>query len=79
MIIDPRGLGVVDWTSQVTLLIDKFGPVGTLLDKNDWQRWAANVVNLLGVGLEADLPSPYQFDDWLPWAERFCQVTDSIL
>lgn len=78
MIVDPRGMDVITWTSQVTLLIDKFGTVGTLQAPDDWQNWAANVMKILGLD-PADLPNPFLYQDWRLWADRFCQVTDNIV
>ncbi len=79
MIVDPGSMDVITWTSQVTPLMDKYGPVGVLVDPKEWQSWAANVVLLLGISRGSDVPSPYYFDDWRVWADRFCQVTDNIL
>jgi hypothetical protein len=78
MIVDPRGMDVITWTSMVTPLIDPFGTVGTLMKAEDWQDWGANVMKVLKLD-PADLPNPFEYQDWRAWADRFCQVTDNIL
>lgn len=78
MIIDPRGMDVVNWSSQVTLLLDKYGPIGVLREPEKWRAWASHV--MIQIGLDrADLPSPYVYDDWREWAYRFNQITDTLV
>lgn len=78
MIVDPRGIDVVNWSSQVTLLLDKYGPLGVLRDPDHWQAWAANVMIQIGLD-QADLPSPYTYLNWRDWADRFNQITDTLV
>lgn len=78
MIVDPRGMDVVAWASQVTPLLDTYGPLGVLRAPENWQEWASHV--MIQIGLDtADLPSPYLYADWREWAMRFNQVTDTIV
>lgn len=78
MIIDPRLMGVIEWTSQVTLMTDRYGTVMTLQDPDNWREWALSTLAL--IGLEgADIMNPDLYETWEPWAERFCQVTDTTL
>ena len=79
MIVDPRGLDVVTWSSLVTPLLDKFGPIGVLQRAQDWQSWASHVMIQIGVQQLTDLTSPYLYADWQEWAIRFDQVTDTLV
>lgn len=79
MIVDPRGLDVVTWSSLVTPLIDKYGPIGVLSDPANWQGWASHVMLQIGLDKLTDLPSPYAYADWREWAMRFDLITDTIV
>ena len=68
----PTGMGLKDWTDQISLDLDPYGAFGKLIDESDWQNWAVKFMNNLT--LKENLPVPYFFDDWREWAERFCQV-----
>lgn len=77
MIIDPRPLGVVEWTDRIQLLTDKFGPVIRLDNPDNWREWAVNT--LFTIGLNNAAVNPYAFEDWLSWAIRFSQLSDTLL
>lgn len=67
----PVNIGLVDWADQITYDLDPYGSFGKLQSEMHWQDWAANLMN--HVTVDENLPSPYQFDNWQDWAERFCQ------
>lgn len=79
MIVDPRGMDVMTWTSQVTPLLDRFGPVGVLQRPEEWQLWATHVMIQIGLQKLTDLPNPYTYVDWRNWADRFNQITDTLV
>ncbi len=71
MITRPTGLGLADWTTQVSLDLDSFGVVGRMVN-DDWQAWGSQLLNNVAIG--GSLPSPYGFNSWQEWAERLCGV-----
>jgi len=71
--IDPRGMTVMDWCSQVTLTLSVYGPVPTLRDEEHWASWAEEILALPIVAATVP-PGPRAFPDWRSWAERFVQV-----
>lgn len=78
MMVDPRGLDVVAWSSLVTPLLDQYGPIGVLRQPEQWQEWASHVMIQIGLDV-VDLPTPYAYSDWREWAFRFNQITDTIV
>lgn len=74
MILDPRPMNVIGWTSQMTLQLDRYGPIGQLNDPVDWRRWARNVIDL--IDLSSDTVNPDNYDNWLEWAIRFSQAAE---
>ena len=69
----PRGISLIDWADQVVFGLDSYGAFPHLQSESAWQDWAANF--LLNGPLSAKgLPNPYEFDDWVQWADRFCAV-----
>lgn len=66
----PTGLTMRDWCDQVTLDLDRFGSIGRIV-KDDWQAWGIQLVSLMGLGGYV-IASPYQFKNWLDWANRLC-------
>jgi hypothetical protein len=67
----PFGMALLDWADQITHDLDPFGSVGKLENENDWQEWAANILN--NSTLKYNFPIPYDFTDWHEWAELFCR------
>lgn len=68
----PTGLSLQDWADQAVFSLDSFGAFPKLSDDN-WQDWAACFH--LNVGLSSKgLPSPYGYENWQLWAQRFCEV-----
>lgn len=78
MIIDPRGMSVLDWTAQMAINLDPYGFTGVLDNPLAWKVWARNVVEFPAISL-ANPPDPDDFTDWREWAIRFCQATENIV
>lgn len=73
MIIDPRFLGVVEWTDfMVDELTGRSAPP-RLDDPEQWKAWALLVVQSPQIAA-SNPPDPRQFDDWREWAMRFNQA-----
>lgn len=70
----PTGMELLDWSSQLALDLDNFGPPEKLINELEWQDWATQFVG--GLSMEDTIPIPYQFSDWREWAERFCQAVE---
>lgn len=70
MILDPRGMGVIQWTDFLNLDIGVHGIVPRLDDATQWREWAAAVNLLPGISRQLP-PNPYDFDNWIDWAFRF--------
>lgn len=71
MIIDPRGMDVLEWTSWVSGSFTQ--PIQRLLDPDEWRDWARNLIRYPQVS-KFSPPDPDQFRNWQEWAERFNQV-----
>jgi len=67
MLTQPTGMGLMDWADQVSLELG----APRLQNELDWQNWGADIALTVP---NIDVPSPYQFDNWINWAERFCQT-----
>jgi len=63
----PTGMGLMDWADQVSLELG----APRMQDELDWQGWCAQIAL---AEPNIDVPNPYQFDNWINWAERFCQT-----
>lgn len=72
MVTLPTNLTVLDWAAQVVLDLDKYGTFGRLDDPTRWQDWGVQFLNNSTIGRNP--PSPYQFQDWQEWAQRFVGV-----
>lgn len=57
----------------MTLLLERYGAVVRLDDADNWRDWAVRAISLSGLSSK-NPPNPYQFDDWLQWAERYNQT-----
>lgn len=66
----PTWLSVIDWADQVVLDLKDYGTFSPLKDPDLWQDWGSELLN--NVALPANLPDPYQYDDWRDWAETLC-------
>ncbi len=72
MITLPKYMKLQDWADQVVLDLDIYGSFGKLQDETDWQNWAVQFLNNSSLGRNP--PSPYSYDNWQDWADRFCQT-----
>ena len=77
MIIDPRPMTFVDWTSQMTPSLDPFGSMMRIDREEQWREWALAACRLLG--LSQDTLNPYGFSDPKTWAIRFSQLAEPLL
>lgn len=66
----PANMKLQDWADQVSLDLDRFGPIGKIVN-DDWQSWGVQLMSLVGLG-GYTIASPYQFSDWKEWANRLC-------
>jgi hypothetical protein len=72
MLIDPRGMGVVEWAHAMALELQPFGLIPALQDPKLWQDWGRAVI--LNPTISARVPpEPRFFEDWQEWAIRFNQ------
>lgn len=67
----PTGMRLIDWADQITHELDGYGAFGKLEREEDWQDWAALILNT--ASLKSNFPNPYDFEDWHEWAELFCR------
>ena len=74
--IDPRDMGVREWTDAMALGLEQYGSVPQLIDPSRWHEWAAAVVGMSPISGVA-LPTPYDFVDWREWAMRFNEIMES--
>lgn len=75
MILDPRGMSVVEWTDRINLDLGVHGIVPRLDDAEGWRDWAASILLLPGVARQLP-PDPYEFADWRQWAFRFNEMVE---
>lgn len=75
MIIDPRGLSVIEWTDFMTDELLGFSLPPRLDDPTTWQTWALSVCQSPRIAV-FNPPNPRQFTDWREWADRFNQAVD---
>lgn len=75
MIIDPRGLTVIEWTDYMTDELVGFSAPPRLDDPAEWRTWALAVCQSPRIAA-FNPPSPIHFRDWREWAERFNQTVD---
>jgi hypothetical protein len=67
--IDPRGMGLIDWADSLILSVGDAFAFGRLDDETEWQGWATSFLRATPF-TQRTLPDPYQFDDWREWAMR---------
>lgn len=75
MVTLPIGIGLIDWTDQVSLDLEKYTTARKLMDETKWQDWAVQF-SAYGFLPGDQPPNPYGFDDWREWAERFCEAVN---
>lgn len=64
-----------EWADLASYRFERYGPVGKLLDEQDWQPWAAQLCALPQVR-DGFPPDPTQFLSFETWAEAFDQIID---
>lgn len=69
----PVGMELTDWTDQITFDLDNQTTLSKLMDENEWQDWAVQFVTAPGLS-EYNVPSPYGFTEWQPWADSLCKA-----
>lgn len=74
-VIDPRYMSVIQWTDRMALLTDPICIAERLDDPDQWQDWATNLMDSC-TNEGQNIPDPFDFDNWLDWAERFNQVVE---
>lgn len=72
IITRPTNLRAVDWANNVCSDLREFGIIGSLVREEDWRSWGSQLLNNAALG--NNLPNPYQFAEWRPWAERLCDA-----
>lgn len=65
--IDPHGMGLIDWADSVILSVGDAFAFSRLDDESKWQDWAV-VFSRADPFTQRNVPDPYQFDDWREWA-----------
>jgi hypothetical protein len=73
VIIDPRGLSVIEWTDFMADELLGLSLTPRLDHASDWRGWALVVVQSPQIS-RFNPPNPYEFTDWRHWAERFNQT-----
>jgi hypothetical protein len=71
---NPYGMDVLDWASATVYSLTNYVNIAPLEDPSQWQSWGQLLVNSPTLGLLAP-PNPYDFTDWVPWAQR---VSDAL-
>lgn len=69
----PVGLSLMDWADQITFDLDNQTSLSKLLSEDDWQNWAVQFVTATGLSTY-NVPTPYDFKDWQPWADALCKT-----
>jgi hypothetical protein len=62
-----------EWADAAAFALDDVGPIQRLDIESAWQNWAAGLCGNSGIAGK-NPPSPYDFDIWQEWAERFLQA-----
>jgi hypothetical protein len=78
IMVDPRGLSVIEWADYTTTNLEAFGVVGRLDREDDWRTWAQNVASLAEMQRRT-VPPPYMYSDWRDWAVEFNRQFDKGL
>jgi hypothetical protein len=66
-------MGLMDWADQITFDLDNQTSLSKLLDETKWQDWAVQFVTATGLS-EYNVPTPYDYSDWHPWADALCKT-----
>jgi len=69
----PVNMGLMDWADQITFDLDNQTSLSKLLSEDDWQNWGVQFVTATGLA-GYNVPTPYAFDNWQPWADALCKA-----
>ena len=69
----PVNMQLKDWADQITFDLDNQTALSKLIDENDWQNWGVQFVTAPGLSTY-NVPNPYVFNDWKPWADGLCKA-----
>jgi hypothetical protein len=72
----PVGMEHMDWADQITFDLDNQTSLSKLMNENEWQDWAVQFVTATGLS-GYNVPTPYAFDDWQPWADSLCKALEA--
>lgn len=72
-LIDPQGMGVIEWTDRMVLELEPFGTFPELNEPEEWRDWALAVIQNVPIAA-CQPPDPRFFIDWRDWAYRFLQT-----
>jgi hypothetical protein len=75
VIIDPRGLTVIEWTDYMNDELLGFSLPPRLDSESDWQGWALSVCQSPRIAA-FNPPNPLHYLDWMEWADRFNQAVE---
>jgi len=72
--INPVGIDVVEWASQTSTMLTRYGTIGAIARPDEWVRWANDVIALPGIEARQP-PDPDTYpDDWVTWAILFNDI-----
>lgn len=71
--IDTRLIDVQTWTAQNTSILAPYGLVPKLLDPDNWQEWASQVI-LIPTIAGLNPPRPEVYSTWEEWGTAFNAV-----
>ena len=72
----PVNIGLTDWADQITFDLDNQTTLSKLMDESAWQDWAVQFVTATGLS-GYNVPSPYGFKEWQPWADSLCKALEA--
>jgi hypothetical protein len=72
----PTNMELTDWADQITFDLDNQTSLSKLMDENAWQDWAVQFVTATGLA-GYNVPSPYGFENWQPWADGLCKALEA--
>ena len=75
--INPSFMNARTWADFMVPVLEQFGNLSRLDQREDWREWGAMLLNLPALS-GSIVPDPYQFDDWRVWAQR-CNENLSVV
>ncbi len=76
---DPYGRELLPLADGWVNCLQNYGFTERLDHEDDWQDWASSLVHLVSVSRKSrgPLPSPYAYQDWLPWFTAAKAILDA--